>query len=150
MKYRGGKASIVPYESPILSHLLSTQTRTGSQVWVQVPKYGSRFPSMDPILGIYLGPGSQVQVQVPEYRSWFPSTEMVWPNIGDSHGKRGCPHLKSINSKRGANPLERSQIALDTVNTPFFMSTILARERKRQNGQLIPAIFKFQSPKCIF
>ena len=27
---------------------------------------------------------------------------------------------------------------------------ILARERDRQNGQLIPAVFIFQSPKCIF
>ena len=34
---------------------------------VRVPKYGSRFPSTGPILGIYLGPGSRVRVQVPEY-----------------------------------------------------------------------------------
>ena len=40
--------------------------------------------------------------------------------------------------------------AISLVNKPFFISTILARERERQNGQLIPAIFKFQSPKCIF
>ena len=47
----------------------------GSQVQVQVPKYGShtrdlfrsRFPSTGPILGIYLGPGSQVRVQA-QYR----------------------------------------------------------------------------------
>ena len=29
--------------------------------------------------------------------------------------------------------------AISLVNKPFFISTILARERERQNGQLIPA-----------
>ena len=53
---------------------------------VRVPKYGSRFPSTGPILGIYLGPGSRVRVQVPKYGSRFPSTGMGWLNIGDSYG----------------------------------------------------------------
>ena len=32
----------------------------------------------------------------------------------------------------GGHPLKSSQIALDTVNKPSFMSTILARERERE------------------
>ena len=47
-----------------------------------INKYGSRFPSTGPILGIYLGPGSQVRVQVPKYGSRFPSTDFGWLNIG--------------------------------------------------------------------
>ena len=48
----------------------------GTWVWVKfkVPKYGSRFLIMGPLLGFYLGAGSQVQVQVPKYGSRFPST----------------------------------------------------------------------------
>jgi hypothetical protein len=55
-------------------HLYRMSHRYWADFWVRVPKYGSRFPSTGPILGIYLGPGSRVQVQVPEYRSRFPST----------------------------------------------------------------------------
>ena len=47
-----------------------------------INEYGSRFPSTDPILGIYLGPGSQVRVQVPKYGSRSRS----WPNIGVTYG----------------------------------------------------------------
>ena len=59
-------------------------TGPGFRVWVQVPDYGSRFLSMGPLLGIYLGPGSQlgpsigpgsqVWVQVLEYGSRLPNT----------------------------------------------------------------------------
>ena len=42
----------------------------GSRVRVQVPKYGSRFPSTDPLLGIHLGPGSRVRIHFPEYGFW--------------------------------------------------------------------------------
>ena len=43
----------------------------GTWVWVKfkVPKYGSMFLSTDILLGFYLGLGSQVWVQVPEYGS---------------------------------------------------------------------------------
>ena len=50
---------------------MSTGTSLGSWVQVQVTKRASRFPSTGPILGIYSGPGSRVWVQVPKYRSRF-------------------------------------------------------------------------------
>ena len=60
------------------SHIRSFKYRMSHRYWanfwvhkrVRVPKYGSRFPSTGPILGIYLGPGSRVRVQVPEYGIW--------------------------------------------------------------------------------
>ena len=39
------------------------------RVKFKVPEYGSRFLTTGPILGIYLGPGSQIQVQVSKYGS---------------------------------------------------------------------------------
>ena len=52
-----------------------------------IPEYGSRLPSTDPLLEIYLGPGSIVWVQVPGYGSRIPSADF---------GKKDKNHLFKI------------------------------------------------------
>ena len=71
------KWNYIPYVPPILGQVqiwVHKRVRVKFRVRVQVPEYGSKFPSTGPLLEFYLGPGSRVRVQVPEYGSRFPST----------------------------------------------------------------------------
>ena len=68
---------IGPTSQPVLVYLLrflsiedKKPTWVHKRVRVQVPEYGSRFPSTGPLIVFYLGPGSRVRVQVPEYGFW--------------------------------------------------------------------------------
>ena len=65
---------------------------------VQVPKYGSRFPSTGPILGIYIGPGSRVRFQIPKYGSRFPSMDFGWLNIIGTYGAFGSNKTSKKNN----------------------------------------------------
>ena len=91
--------------------------------------------------------------------SWHPSLKLQYKNgwlcYHFPHGQlRGGPRLGTISLGCMVCLLQWNDSKWGTtctlVNKPFIMSTILSRERERQNGQLIPAIFKFQRPECIF